>query len=67
MAPMIVKITTVVDNSTLGLTKNCTPDRLVINPNKNKPNKATYANIITTECYKDAITFSFFTTKYIFS
>ena len=37
---MIVKITNVVDNSTLGLTKNCTPDRLVINPNKT-PNKAT--------------------------
>lgn len=49
---MIVKITTVVDNSTLGLTKNCTPDRLVINPNKNKPNKATYANIITTNVTK---------------
>lgn len=34
IAPIIVKITTVVDKSTLGLTKNCTPDRLVINPNK---------------------------------
>ncbi|OIV49302.1 hypothetical protein BJI72_1384, partial [Staphylococcus aureus] len=40
IAPIIVKITTVVDKSTLGLTKNCTPDRLVISPNKNKPNKA---------------------------
>lgn len=39
IAPIIVKITTVVDKSTLGLTKNCTPDRLVISPNKNKPNK----------------------------
>lgn len=51
---MIVKITTVVDNSTLGLTKNCTPDRLVINPNKTnliKQRMQTSSLLMLQRCY----------------